>query len=760
MAPRPIQTRTSAPVTTDQVRGPSVAAELAPISIPKVQPADMTAPWGALADFGAKLSDIGNKIALPEMADRGSQAVTRDPATGELSVQLRTPFNDLDVAYNHAAQAAFATQSEGDRRGALQKLAIDNMDNPALFNDLATKYVKQQAGGDGVPTGLRGDILNTGLADVTQFTADLVTKKQARDTKTQLATINTGIDSTKNDIYALAHNGGTQTPEFQDAVGKLNNQYGMLANPVFGVSAEEIHTDIEETLSSAEGEATLGHALATAKAKGTDAGLALLDKAIWSTDLNLTPAQRQAFVSRGKNEINEWDSEQKAKLTEFRQSVEQRFDDANAAAEATGNWTRVVTPGEIERAYPKDPAKAADVISKLNASAATFSMRKQVQTATPAEIRAMNEKYDPINKPVGPNTHFADDERTYSAFVKSVQERNQALTKDPAAYVGGTRQDIATGLQSNDAGQFQTALRSSLQAQRDLGVQAPRLLSDSEANSYVGMFANPQDKNRPADGMNATIDGLAARYGTYFPQVMGELQRKGMPPEAASLYAVRGMGVPAVRMATAINSMSKMGKDINEGRSAFFANAPGNSDIRKDIPGVMGHLADSNEGNPEGPASTAAMTNAVSLYARQLAYEGVPTAKAAQMAHDDLIGSRYNFVDSYRVPKGIDQSMISAGAGFIKSSLVPANMEPYANAAPGVSVDDRKAMTARILQSQGRWITRSDDKGLSLVWPQGTGYLPALDAKGNPISMSWAALQKAGQGFKPNSIQAQEKFDK
>lgn len=342
---------------------------------------------------------------------------------------------------------------------------------------------------------------------------------------------------------------------------------------------------------------------------------------------------------------------------------------------------------------------------------------------------------------------FKEQEKLYTAAVKAVTERQKALAEDPAAYVQASRPDVAVPA-SNDPATVQNSVRGSLALQRQMGVMAPTILPKAAAAQIIAKFSSP-DPTKPADDMNSQIDGLAQEYGSYFPQVMSELQKHGMPPEAASLYQVRGLGVPAVRMATAINSMSHMGKDLNAGRDAFFSGAPNNSEIRKALPGVMGDYADSFVGNPEGPAQVAAMSNAASLYSRQLAYEGVSDPnRAAQQAHDDLVGSRYNFVDSYRVPKGVDQSMIQSGANAIRNNLSAANLEPYANAAPGVSLNDRRAMSARILSGQGKWVTRSDDKGLSLVWPQQTGYLPALDAGGKPISLSWTQLQQAGQSRK------------
>lgn len=885
MAPRPIQTQ------PDEGRVVDTGANAPPPSsgLGKVDFTVSNAPYAALSDLAGQIGDMAEKAAIPGMEDKGAQAVTRDPGTGELQVETRTPLNNLDVAYNHGALSAFAAQSAGDRRAALQQMAIDHIDDPDKFRELATQYVKTQAGGAGVPTGLRGDILTTGLEDVSQFTQGLVTKKQERDTRNQFKEINEEAERQKNDIMALAHNGGTDTPEFQAAIAKYKNVLGALRNPIFGIPQQELDDRVRELGNDAQGEAAVGHALELAKTAGPVAAVQFLDKAAWDPSISATPAQRSALVQRGHREIMEWTAVQRDADVQLQQVVANRIDDARAKAEATGDRRDVLTDDEIYSAYKNDPSKAADIISDLNARSTLYSTRKQVALATPQALVQMEASLNPatgkppqigfdsfyrgflapheggytasdgngqpanfgINQGANPDVDvknltqdqakqllhdrywvasgadalppqlaavvgdtavnmgvqkskdllaqsggdvqkylnlreqayrgivqanpekapqlpewlkrvedlrsyvaggdFADMARDHQIFIRAVQERNQALVHDSAAYVATNRPDLAAELQSTNPMQVQLGVRGSLQAQSDLGVNNPRILSNGQVQQIVSQFSNPPDPTKRADFMNMQIDGLAQRFGDYFPKVMQELQAKGMPPEASALYAVRGMGVQSVRMATAINSMAHMGKDINAGRDAFFAGAPNNAEIRKALPGVMSDYAQSLTGNPEGPQQLQAMNYATSLYARQLAYEGVTDPnKAAQMAHDDLIGSRYSFVDGYRVPRGVDSALIQSGANAVRGKLSAANLEPYANAAPGVSVDDRRAMSAKVLTSKGVWITRSDDKGLVLAWPQQSGYMPVIDAKGKPLSFSWAALQAAGQ--KPSTV--------
>lgn len=870
--PKPIDTGANdTPVFTGQVGGPAPSSQT-------LSPSIAGAAYEGLGKMAEQLSDISEKALIPQMEDRGSQAVTRDPGTGELSVHTRIPLNNLDVAYNHAAQAAFLTQSEGDRRSYLQQLAIDHLDDPAKFNELATKYVKTQAGGAGVPSGLRTDILNTGSQDVSQFTQNITAKKESRDTKNQFDAINSGIKSTSNDIYALAHQGGTGTDDFKLAVAKLNNQLNTLGNPVFGMSPSEIEDRKSQILSSAEGEVVLGQAVGEAKTKGADSGLAFLQQAIWGPQLNLTPAQRETFEHRGTAQIHQLEAGNRAAGVQLKQEVEQRLDDAYSKAGATGRWDDVVTPDEIAQAYKDNPAKGSDIISRLNGAATTFSMNQQLAHATPADVVDMEKRFNPANSPttkagydafysgfltghekgyaahdgsalsgpvnmgvnqdanpdldvknltpdqakqvlhdrywvasgadalppqlaavvgdtainmgVGKSKEllaqsggdpgkfldmradaykaiakanpdkaanlptwlarnedlrnfisgggFADKQRTYVAFQEALHRRNTALAADPAGYTAGVRSDISAMLQSEDLGTFQTGLRNSLQAQRDFGVVAPRVLSEGQAKGLVQSFNNPQNPEKRADNMLQIIGGMEERYGKFFPQAMSELQKAGMPSEAVILAQVKNDPAVAVRMTNAINT----------GRTNLRKITPGAEDIDKSVASGLAAFNKTLAGQTGNSKVAAQQTEAAQLYAYQLAQEGV--ANPGQRAAQDIINKRYAFVDSYRVPNGIDAHEVEFGASQLLSDLPASAIMPEQSLAdPRITPETRQTLSSQILHGRGVWLTKPDDSGLYLAYPQETGFVPGRLVNGKTINFSWAQITAKAAAASP-----------
>ena len=855
--PAPLNRGSSRETFTSTTGGPSVAAQMG----------GQVVAFQALGEAGAELQQIGETLLAPEMEAKGAEAVTRDPS-GNLQVEMRTPLNRLDVAYNHGATAAYVAQSEGDRRSQFSNLAEANVDDPDKFREGARAWLKSQV--TAAPMHLKADLLAEGEKDIGQFTENLRTQKRNRDTRSQLASVNTGIEDTTNDIFALAHQGGTHTPEFAEAVAKLDNQLAQLGNPLFGIGKDQIASRRAEIVSGAEAEATIGLAMAEAQKNGAQAGQDFLDKAIWSPSLSLSPAQRETYANRGRRQINELDATTRAAASQLKQQVEYRLDDAGAAAEATGVWQNVVSPNEIMRAYADNPARGMDIIAKLNGQASIYSARKQLQNATPADIAAMDARLRPgdptgpqggfdafysgflapheggysasdgngspvnfgINQGANPDidvkaltpdqaknilkdrywlasgadqlppdlaavvgdtavnmgvqaskdllaesggdakkylslreqryrdiaandpskagnlptwlkrnadlesyiqgSGYADKVRVYQAFQQAAHERQQALAKDPAGYTLGARGDIAADLGSDDPLKIQRGTRNLLIAERSLGVNAPRILSDGQAKGIVDSFANPPDPEKPADNMIAIIGGLQQRYGTFFPQVMQELRKAGMPGEAIALAQVQNDPAVSWRMARAVNAT----------RNLLRKAVPGAEEMDKSVAEGLAPFNRTLAGQNGNSAAAAQQVQAAQLYAYQLAAEG--DSDPAGNAVRDLIGKHYTFSDTYRVPTGTDADDVAAGARILLRDLPVDRIMAESSLDPRLDAKTRQTLSGQVLKGRGVWLTTPDEKGLYLAYPAESGYVPAKTVDGKTITYSWTALTQAG----------------
>jgi len=329
----------------------------------------------------------------------------------------------------------------------------------------------------------------------------------------------------------------------------------------------------------------------------------------------------------------------------------------------------------------------------------------------------------------GTRPDVADQLRVYTAFQHAVTARNLALANDPAGYVLQGHQDIGTMMTSDNPAIVQTGVRKLLATERDLGAPIPTILPKSAITSIVSQFNNPPDPAKKAETMIGVIGSLERKFGAYYPQVMGQLIKGGLPADAIALDWVKDDPVVAARMANAVNTgLSGLTKLVSDPADVDKAVRSGLSDFNASTHGFGGSQVSSQ------------MFQSTQLYAYQLVAEGVDPDTAAKQAVSDMVGKHFTFQDGYRVPTGVDPGTVSDGAAAALNAIDAKNLEPYGPADPGATLEDRQRMSASILKSQGEWVTLPDNSGLALVWPAQTGYLQARTLDKKPIRFTWAQL--------------------
>jgi lysozyme family protein len=471
---------------------------------------------------------------------------------------------------------------------------------------------------------------------------------------------------------------------------------------------------------------------------------ALWSKWILPTEGGYSPADSNgAPVNFGINQKANPDIDVKS-LTPAKaaQVIKDRYFVASGADKLSGGLAAV----QLDTAVNMGVDTAKDLLAKSGGDVKTYlDLREQKYRAIAAQspdkaknLPAWLERNENLRNFAG-GGNIADQARIYQAFHEAVNQRNQALNSDPAAYVLGNRQDIAGMIGSKDPGQVQTGIRSLLAVERDLGAPTSDVLSKGAAQNIINQFNNPADPDHRAEGMNDVINGMAQRYGSYFPQVMQELTRKGMPDEAYALLLTRGDPGTASRMANAINNRKPLEK-LMEGN-------PDKKDVDQGVTTALADLSRTVSAQGDGAATMARLTGAARLYAYQLVQEGVPASKAADTAAHDVISQHYTVQGSYRVPKGVDAGAVSSGADAFQSAISDKDLAPMGSlVSPTASQETKQQMTAQIARRKAIWVTTPDESGLQLVWPMELGYAPVRDAKGQVIRRSWGQLQGKGGG--------------
>jgi hypothetical protein len=271
-----------------------------------------------------------------------------------------------------------------------------------------------------------------------------------------------------------------------------------------------------------------------------------------------------------------------------------------------------------------------------------------------------------------------------------------------------------------------------------LGVGNPQILTKLDQQRWADLFQHPVAGMQSSDNMIRTIATMQQVYGPYAQRAVAQIS-KGLPPEVTGLaQLVLPSNSPA---RTDIITAKRMANAAYAGRQALDKAVPNGLSATIDQT-VATEMADFNS-TVRGfgsSAATATIMQYVQTYARQLVAEGTKPEDAGKQAVQDIIDCRYQYNDGYRVPAGIDLGSIWRGTGVAVDKITPENIEPYGEAARGISIEFHKSLSPGVLRANGSWITMPDDSGLALTWGPSTGYILARDANKHPIKYTWAQL--------------------
>jgi hypothetical protein len=132
------------------------------------------------------------------------------------------------------------------------------------------------------------------------------------------------------------------------------------------------------------------------------------------------------------------------------------------------------------------------------------------------------------------------------------------------------------------------------------------------------------------------------------------------------------------------------------------------------------------------------------LYVR----DGKGAEEAAQSAFDNIVGKRYTFAETYRIPKSpaINADDVQRGAYEARQSILRGDGDPsspLAHLQPQVNdigVSDNEADSRSNYARNGVFVTSPKNDGLNIAYNR--TFLK--DAAGKPILLTWEQLQKMG----------------
>lgn len=409
-----------------------------------------------------------------------------------------------------------------------------------------------------------------------------------------------------------------------------------------------------------------------------------------------------------------------------RVELQSRVQDAQSAYLQGFEFDNPPSRADFNAAYGEKGGQAYESFAKVQAVAPAI---REFATATPEERQQILAKFQPA--PGGnAGSGFVEDDQLYRRLTTIAAGLEKQQQDDPAAYVAryspAVRESFSAAQQAGTPEAYQAYADSTIAEQRRLGVQSPKLLPDAAADQIAASF-----NSQVAGGENAAtlIEQQQAQWGSNFPLIAQQLGKK-LPPEAQ----VIATGLPkdvAERMASVANiSDADLKKGLDKGVATDVASA---------IATKMRPFAQSLQGQAGGLSTYNTMYDAATKAALSYARQGMKPDKAAERVVSAMVGDKYDFFDTYRVPKSLNTAAVSKGA---ERALAAIKAEDLA-ILPGLRGVPESVNAEQLRQAVvdgGQWVPNNDESGLSLTL---NGYR-LLGKDGRPITRTWDELTTEG----------------
>jgi hypothetical protein len=426
--------------------------------------------------------------------------------------------------------------------------------------------------------------------------------------------------------------------------------------------------------------------------------------------------------------------------------IERSYTDALVSAKETGTAPLRPDVGQLVETYGSEEGerKSAEIDREIEA----HQDRKQLSTFTPEE----QARFVQAHKPDPNKENFAAENVRYVKLVQAQDTLQKEKDADPAAYVlkySPATQDAFKKFTStpNEGPQQKVAARHyavvAEQEQRRLGVPPDKVAIVPQP--YID--AMQAELNRPEkDGGHEKFAKKMQAYQETWGPAWG-LIHKQLSKTAGSLITVLGTGVmpDAAMRLTELASVST-------------------ADVLKSVPETKKTQVQTEIAEAFLPFSKTVLVTSGGTkimqdfidqgtkYAASMVSMGADPTTAAQKSFNDLIGHKYDFRATYRVPKnaGVTPQAVDAGAsaalrGIEKFDLMVPVDKVYRT---GTTEAYRRQSYNSSLRANATWVTDPEgEEGLVLYYHNER----VRKSDGTPLRLSWKELQTVSAGSQPSA---------
>lgn len=462
-----------------------------------------------------------------------------------------------------------------------------------------------------------------------------------------------------------------------------------------------------------------------------------------------------------------WRSQQEARLRGDRTGFTREFGNTVAALQ-DGRDVSPVEEARISQLYP--PEQADVLIEQQRMAQTTGSISKAIAFAGPDDVARMRQD---VNSGVGPiskllagrggkpgavdatmpaqaedgtaNTDGYKLRRQAAGIIEQrIAARQQQMEADPAAYAAQNPalRDVivAASAQNATPDQRAAAVHTLMSEQERLGVPADKRRALPVGQIAADVQALTHTDPSKAD-MGLALGQKAAAYGDAWPEVFGSYVKAGLPAgfQALAIMDKPDQAAGRAEFQRALSLQAEKGglAALREsvGKEAAKTVDQGLDDRLADFKGSVIHARD-------GVRMFDTFRDSVKALAYYKSMQG--NGNALEDAYQDVLGKRYDFDGTMRVPKG-QLSDVKQATRQVMRTMVPGDLPALESGTAGLSEQDRQLKLWNSVQSNGQWVPSPDDGGLHLiVRGNNNQVIPITRADGKPVEVRFDRLHQFG----------------
>lgn len=495
---------------------PTIANGVPSVHAPqsRVSAGQISSPYLELATELDRASQETSEYAKREAHKAGLKAVTRD-ADGNVQVEKAPIIGPAALEYQHAVQVAAVADGENVIKDDMLKMRHEFKDDPEGFRKAAAAYtptkVAQYEKAAGPDVGLAlGKVANSTARETHE---GLLNHKEALDLQRSTTAIQSQIELTKNELFAIAAGGDTTSPAYVQRLQKMGALYGQLVNnPRIAYPREKADFEISH-VNSELALANLGFRVAKIQnEQGTEAALAEADKVRTDAGLNLRPTERFNTYARLVQGI------------ELRSRNDERADrrivadiDRHAENAANGIPPTAGEIGVLRQVVAQ--RKSPELTARLNELETIAPIISDLRKASPAQLESILAEQEKVMAESGASPAAI---KLHAATSKLLKNAREGIKTDPLGWGTKTGGAPVSPIDWGNADTLDAQLRNRV-------VEAE---SNAQKYSITPSYLRPDERAmlkaataKGGDAMTGVAAALVSGFGEKAPLVLREISK-------------------------------------------------------------------------------------------------------------------------------------------------------------------------------------------------------------------------------------------